>query len=75
MTFTIEILGSNSVTAIHNKDAFLKEISKMIDDFITSEGTLFQIEVDSNAAVFQHNRDTGWKKTVWGERITSHKIP
>jgi len=51
--FTIETLNdSGSGMKYTDKEAFLKEVSLMIDDCIANGGTYFDIAVDSDASCF-----------------------
>lgn len=53
VNFTIETLNDNgSGMEYTSKEAFLKEISLMIDDCIANGGTFFDIQVDSDASCF-----------------------
>ena len=53
INFTIETLNDNgSGMEYASKEAFLKEISLMIDDCIANGGTFFDIQVDSDASCF-----------------------
>ena len=53
INFTIETLNDNgSGMEYTSKEAFLKEISLMIDDCIANGGTFFDIQVDSDASCF-----------------------
>ena len=53
INFTIETLNDNgSGMEYTSKEAFLKEISLMIDDCIANGGTFFNIQVDSDASCF-----------------------
>ena len=53
INFTIETLNDNgSGMEYTSKEAFLKEISLMIDDRIANGGTFFDIQVDSDASCF-----------------------
>ena len=53
INFTIETLNDNgSGMAYTSKEAFLKEISLMIDDCIANGGTFFDIQVNSDASCF-----------------------
>ena len=53
INFTIETLNDNgSGMGYTSKEAFLKEISLMIDDCIANGGTFFDIQVDSDASCF-----------------------
>ena len=53
INFTIETLNDNgSGMEYTSKEAFLKEISLMIDDCIANGGTFFDICVDSDASCF-----------------------
>ena len=53
INFTIETLNDNgSGMKYTSKEAFMKEISLMIDDCIANGGTFFDIQVDSDASCF-----------------------
>lgn len=53
INFTIETLNDNGSGMEYNtKEAFLKEISLMIDDCVANGGTFFDIQVDSDASCF-----------------------
>ena len=53
INFTIETLNDNgSGMEYTSKEAFLKEISLMIDDCIANGGTFFDVQVDSDASCF-----------------------
>jgi hypothetical protein len=53
INFTIETLNDNgSGMEYTSKEAFMKEISLMIDDCITNGGTFFDVQVDSDASCF-----------------------
>lgn len=53
INFTIETLNDNgSGMRYTSKEAFLKEISLMIDDCIANSGTFFDIQADSDASCF-----------------------
>ena len=53
INFTIETLNDNgSGMEYTSKEAFLKEISLMIDDCIANGGTFFDIQVNSDASCF-----------------------
>ena len=53
VNFTIETLNDNgSGMEYTSKEAFLKEISLMIDDCVANGGTFFDIQVDSDASCF-----------------------
>ena len=53
MLFTIETLNDNgSGIAYTTKEAFLKEISLMIDDCIANGGTFFDVQVDADVSCF-----------------------
>lgn len=53
MEFTIETLNdSGSGMRYSTKEAFLKEISLMIDDCIANGGTFFDAAIDADASCF-----------------------
>ena len=53
MQFTIDTLNDNgSGMEFTTKEAFLKEVSLMIDDCIANGGTYFSIAVDADANCF-----------------------
>ncbi len=53
INFTIETLNDNgSGMEYTSKEAFMKEISLMVDDCIANGGTFFDIQVDSDASCF-----------------------
>ncbi len=58
INFTIETLNDNgSGMEYTSKEAFLKEISLMIDDCIANGGTFFDVQVDSDASCFCTDED------------------
>lgn len=58
INFTIETLNDNgSGMEYPSKEAFLKEISLMIDDCIANGGTFFDVQVDSDASCFCTDED------------------
>lgn len=58
INFTIETLDDNgSGMEYTSKEAFMKEISLMIDDCIANGGTFFDIQVDSDASCFYTDED------------------
>lgn len=58
INFTIETLNDNgSGMEYTSKEAFMKEISLMIDDCIANGGTFFDIQVDSDASCFYTDED------------------
>lgn len=58
INFTIETLNDNgSGMEYTSKEAFMKEISLMIDDCIANGGTFFDIQVDSDASCFCPDED------------------
>lgn len=58
INFTIETLNDNgSGMEYTSKEAFMKELSLMIDDCITNGGTFFDIQVDSDASCFCTDED------------------
>ena len=58
INFTIETLNDNgSGMKYTSKEAFLKEISLMIDDCIANGGAFFDIQVDSDASCFCTDED------------------
>ena len=53
INFTIETLNDNgSGMKYTSKEAFMKEISLMVDDCIANGGTFFDVQVDSDASCF-----------------------
>lgn len=53
MVFTIETLNDNgSGMEYSTKEAFLKELSRMVDDCIANGGTFFDAQIDSDASCF-----------------------
>lgn len=53
MKFYIETLNDNgSGMSYKTKEDFLKEISSMIDDCISNNGTFFDAQIDSDASCF-----------------------
>lgn len=70
MHFSID--PTTGVTSFYfdTKEAFLKVISEMVDAHIASKGTVFNIEVSSNAPVRFYNKETDdWEYTPWGEKV------
>lgn len=58
INFTIETLNDNgSGMEYTSKEAFMKEISLMVDDCIANGGTFFDIQVDSDANCFCTDED------------------
>lgn len=58
INFTIETLNDNgSGMEYTSKEAFMKEISLMVDDCIANGGTFFDIQVDSDASCFSTDED------------------
>lgn len=58
MKFTIETLNDNgSGMRYSTKEAFLHEVSLMIDDCIANGGTFFDIQVDADASCFYNGED------------------
>lgn len=58
INFTIETLNDNgSGMEYTSKEAFMKEISLMVDDCIANGGTFFDIWVDSDASCFCTDED------------------
>ena len=53
INFTIETLNDNgSGMEYTSKEAFMKEISLMVDDCIANGGTFFDVQVGSDASCF-----------------------
>ena len=58
INFTIETLNDNgSGMEYTSKEAFMKELSLMIDDCIANGGTFFDSQVDSDASCFCTDED------------------
>ena len=58
INFTIETLNDNgSGMEYTSKEAFMKELSLMIDDCIANGGTFFDVQVDSDASCFCTDED------------------
>lgn len=53
INFTIETLNDNGFGMEYtSKEAFMKEISLMVDDCIANGGTFFDVQIDSDASCF-----------------------
>lgn len=58
INFSIETLNDNgSGMEYTSKEAFMKELSLMIDDCIANGGTFFDIQVDSDTSCFCTDED------------------
>lgn len=58
INFSIETLNDNgSGMEYTSKEAFIKEISLMVDDCIANGGTFFDIQVNSDASCFCSDED------------------
>lgn len=50
--YTIETLNDNGFRIYNTKEAFLAEISRMIDDCRDNGGTFFDVQVNADASCF-----------------------